>query len=72
MLIIHNNSAFFKSETNITFLDVGQGDSILITLPKSKGNILIDTGGFISYQKEKWQERNKNYSIALDKLILYC
>jgi len=71
MLIIHNNSAFFKSETNITFLDVGQGDSILITLPKSKGNILIDTGGFISYQKEKWQERNKNYSIALDKLILY-
>ena len=46
---------------NVTFLDVGQGDSILISFPYNKGNILIDTGGIY----------NSSYSIAKNKTIPY-
>ena len=60
MLIININSRFLITKPNITFLDVGQGDSMTITLPKGK-TILIDTGGtFMS-----------SYSIIKNKTIPY-
>lgn len=37
-------------------VDVGQGDSLLIH--SNNQTMLIDTGGKITYEKEKWQERN--------------
>lgn len=37
----------------LTFIDVGQGDSILLQLPFNKGNILIDTGGNYKYDLSK-------------------
>ena len=45
LIIIHTNINTFSSYINITFMDVNQGDSILISFPNNKGNILIDTGG---------------------------
>lgn len=43
-LLFYYHSAFLNP-TTVTFLDVGQGDSTLISLNHNKGNILIDTGG---------------------------
>jgi len=40
-------------------IDVGQGDSIFISLENNRGNILIDTGG------------NRNYSISKNTIIPY-
>jgi len=54
----------------IFFLDVGQGDSILISFNYSKGNILIDTGGKREYIKEEWMKR-KTYSISDNTIIPY-
>ncbi len=42
-LIIHHNINFISQNTMISFLDVSQGDSTLLS--NSKHNILIDTGG---------------------------
>ncbi|MFT9596354.1 DNA internalization-related competence protein ComEC/Rec2 [Mesobacillus sp.] len=46
---------------HITFLDVGQGDSIFIRMPYNQGNYLIDTGGVILFEKENWQKRGSPY-----------
>ena len=70
-IILHKNISSFDSSLLISFIDVGQGDSELIKMPYNKGNILIDTGGRITYSKEKWQERKSNYSISLSTIIPY-
>ncbi len=57
--IINNNDGLY-------FLDVGQGDSTLLTINNKA--ILIDTGGKISYE-ESWSKENNNYSIAITKVI---
>ena len=54
----------FNNNMEITFIDVGQGDSIFMKFPNNKFNVLIDTGGSINYEKENWKNRNGNYSIS--------
>ena len=44
IFILNLNSKYFIRNTSVTFLDVNQGDSAVIILPKGK-TILIDTGG---------------------------
>lgn len=48
----------------IYFLDVGQGDSILLRSKFNKEIILIDTGGTINYNVKQWQKRKKEYHIS--------
>ncbi|QAA22852.1 DNA internalization-related competence protein ComEC/Rec2 [Sporolactobacillus terrae] len=54
---------------SVTFLDVGQGDSILIQLPHRQGSLLIDTGGTIPFEKEKWKMRRKPFEVGRDVVL---
>ena len=66
VILIHNNVLIFNNKLLVTFIDVGQGDLGLISMPHNKGNILIDTGGVVNYSN-----KNNNYSISLNKTIPY-
>ncbi|MFI3328876.1 MAG: ComEC/Rec2 family competence protein [bacterium] len=48
LLLVILNVTKLNNETRVTFFDVGQGDSSLITLPYNQGNILIDCFGGVS------------------------
>ena len=64
ILAIHNNINYVSSNTYVTALDVNQGDSILLSLNNTKGNILMDTGGKPNYY-------NSTYNFADNKTIPY-
>lgn len=70
LIIIHHNINFFNKYPYVVFLDVGQGDSIYVNLPHNKGNLLIDTGGHLNYEKD-WQVKNNKYKIGEDSIIPY-
>lgn len=44
-------------EGKVVFLDVGQGDAILLKAPYSRAAVLIDTGGKVVWEEEEWQKR---------------
>lgn len=71
LLFIHYHITVWNPNSTLTMLDVGQGDSLLLTLPHNQGNILIDTGGIMSYNQESWQQKKKEYSISESVLIPY-
>lgn len=62
---------YFRESGSVTFLDVGQGDAILIRLPYDKEIYLIDTGGTIRPNKEEWQRKKHEFSVGNDILIPY-
>ena len=68
LIVIYNLPKFNKSY-NFYFTDVNQGDSLLITTPKLKKTILIDTGGNVEYNVNEWQKKNKKYSLGKDTLV---
>ncbi|EQC78797.1 Late competence protein ComEC, DNA transport [Enterococcus sp. HSIEG1] len=41
----------------VTFVDVGQGDSIVLQTAFNREVYVIDTGGSLSFPKEAWQQR---------------
>ncbi|AYW45081.1 DNA internalization-related competence protein ComEC/Rec2 [Tetragenococcus koreensis] len=45
-------------ETSIAFVDVGQGDSIVIQTPFKQEVYVIDTGGKVNFFEDNWQSRN--------------
>ncbi|MBC6307944.1 DNA internalization-related competence protein ComEC/Rec2 [Listeria sp. FSL L7-1582] len=48
----------------VSIIDIGQGDSILIQLPWNKGTYVIDVGGQMAFDKEKWAERKAPFSVG--------
>lgn len=71
IILIHRLYPYWNSNFIFTTIDVGQGDSLFIKLPFNEGNILIDTGGKVTTPKEKWQQRENESSIVIDKTIPY-
>ncbi|WKB36889.1 MBL fold metallo-hydrolase [Terrilactibacillus sp. S3-3] len=71
-LIIYGFVGFIDSINpygSVTFLDVGQGDSILIKLPHQEGTVLIDTGGTIPYKQDDWEKRKKPFEVGRDVVL---
>ncbi len=62
--------AWLDRGATISFINVGQGDSILIRTGKGK-HILIDTGGTVSFRKpgEEWRARSDPYEVGRKLLV---
>nr|WP_093060791.1 DNA internalization-related competence protein ComEC/Rec2 [Psychrobacillus sp. OK028] len=55
---------YTDSSTKITFVNVGQGDCILIEMPFRKQVIMIDTGGLLRFDQESWKQANEPFEIG--------
>lgn len=66
LLLAANRYSLFGK---ITFIDVGQGDSILIRLPLSRGAYLIDTGGTVRFPEPAWKRREHPFETGKDIVV---
>lgn len=55
---------YLDSSTKITFLNVGQGDCIVIEMPNRKEVIMIDTGGLLRFEQDAWKTGNEIYEVG--------
>ncbi|MFC0474371.1 DNA internalization-related competence protein ComEC/Rec2 [Robertmurraya beringensis] len=53
----------------ITFVDVGQGDSIVVQNGFHKKTYVIDTGGTISFNEEEWERPRNPFEVGNDILV---
>lgn len=53
----------------ITFVDVGQGDSIVIQNGFDKKTYVIDTGGTVSFHEEEWEKPRNPFEVGSDILV---
>lgn len=60
MVVIHFSYPKIFPKDALYMIDVGQGDSFLIT--SNNRNMLIDTGGVMSYYTEEWMQYDKKSS----------
>lgn len=52
IIFFHHNIRYFDFSSKISFINIGQGDCILITLKHNQGNILIDCGQIVTYNSD--------------------
>lgn len=68
-LSISYQGPYRKGEGTVAFIDVGQGDSMLITTPAGK-HILVDGGGTIQFgQQASWKQRRDPYEVGKSLLV---
>ena len=53
LFVLNHYQNYWFGFGRVVYIDVGQGDCTLLSLPFHKGNILIDTGGSVSYDVAK-------------------
>ncbi|OZB91634.1 DNA internalization-related competence protein ComEC/Rec2 [Paenibacillus sp. XY044] len=60
----------FHGAGAVQVLDVGQGDSILITTPQGK-HLLVDGGGTVSFRKAEdgWKDRKQPFEVGAKVLV---
>ncbi len=69
ILTVYSVSQKYSPYGEVVFIDVGQGDSILIKLPYNRGVYMIDTGGQLHFPVAEWQERRKPFKVGKDTLL---
>lgn len=62
-------SHYTNRDVLISFINVGQGDSVLIELPHRRGMYLIDTGGLLRFEMEGWKERKNVYEVGRQVVV---
>lgn len=60
---------YFNSSLDISFLDVGQGDSTVIQMPHEKGVIVIDSGGLLRFEQESWKNSSSTFEIGRNVVV---
>lgn len=62
---------FLHSDLKMAFVNVGQGDCIVIELPYRKSVIVIDAGGLLRFEQETWKERKTPYEVGRQVVVPY-
>ena len=70
IIFIYKTLPYLDNNNYIYFLDVGQGDASLIVGNNRSYAIMVDTGGKVSYEKEEWRIRDKEFK-TINNIITF-
>ena len=67
--LLFHFQTYLHNDLKISFVNVGQGDCIVIELPYRKQVIVIDAGGLLRFDQEKWKERQTPYEVGRQVVV---
>lgn len=62
---------YLDSSLRVTFLDVGQGDSIIIEFPHKRKVYALDTGGTVAFGEPNWKTPDKQFEVGRKIVVPY-
>ncbi|MEK4230066.1 DNA internalization-related competence protein ComEC/Rec2 [Solibacillus sp. FSL H8-0538] len=62
---------YLQKDLKLSFVNVGQGDCIVISLPHRKGIYLIDAGGLLRFEQEQWKARTNLFEVGREIVVPY-
>lgn len=62
---------YLHNELKIAFVNVGQGDCVVIELPFRRAVYLIDAGGLLRFEQEAWKEQSRSYEVGRQVVVPY-
>ncbi|WP_432358504.1 DNA internalization-related competence protein ComEC/Rec2 [Sporosarcina sp. UB5] len=68
-MILIQTAPYANSELKVTFLNVGQGDAIVIELPHRRGVYVIDTGGTVNFGEPNWRTPEKAFEVGRNIVV---
>lgn len=69
-IVIHIAPSFHR-DVRITFLNVGQGDSIIIESPYRKNVYVVDSGGLLRFNQDQWKQSKHEYEVGRRIVVPY-
>lgn len=70
VLCIEVMSVLSVRHVTLHFINVGQGDAVLIELPYREKVILVDAGGVLRFNEEDWQ-RGRDFEVGREIVVPY-
>lgn len=62
---------YLDGELRVTYVDVGQGDGIVIEMPYNRATYLVDTGGVVSFGEKNWKTPEKTFEVGRQVILPY-
>lgn len=69
--IVFHFHTYTHKDLQIAFVNVGQGDCVVIELPYRRQVIVIDAGGLLRFDQDKWKERRTPYEVGRQVVVPY-
>lgn len=69
LFVLINGQKYLSPNGIMAFVDVGQGDCLVIQEPFNGKVVVVDVGGKLSFEQEKWQKKNMEKAGAEYTLI---
>ena len=69
--LIFHFQTYMHQDLKISFINVGQGDCIVIEMPYRKSVVMIDAGGLLRFGQEQWKERDTPYEVGRQVVVPY-
>ncbi|WP_237658440.1 DNA internalization-related competence protein ComEC/Rec2 [Ureibacillus xyleni] len=70
LVLIHVSGKLFN-EMKISFVNVGQGDCIVVELPWQEEVYMIDTGGLLRFEQENWKLNDRPFEVGRQIVVPY-
>lgn len=69
--LVFHFQTYVHRDLKIAFVNVGQGDCIVIEMPYRKQVIVIDAGGLLRFDQEAWKARQQHYEVGRQVVVPY-